>query len=355
MPGMSLRLPSCIRILPDQQNCMELMGTDPEYGRIKQSMKILFITATRIGDAILSTGLLHHLLERHPGARVTVVCGPDAASLFEAVPGLERVMVMRKKRWSLHWIDMWRACVGNYWDCIVDIRNTPLSYLLANKQNWHLGRSHLSDHKVIRLAAMMGLKDNPPGPRLWYNEQQSRKAEQIVPPGTPVIAIAPVANWKPKTWSAGNFVDLVGRLTGDQGILPGARVLVFGAESERHQATDLFSGIARDQMIDCMGKLSLLEVYASLERTDLFIGNDSGLMHMAAAANIPTLGLFGPSREENYAPWGNKAMSVRGDLDCADVFPPDYDHRNADHLDLMASLSVDRVEQAARELWQRVS
>jgi ADP-heptose:LPS heptosyltransferase len=318
-------------------------------------MKILFITATRIGDAILSTGVLQHLLERHPGARVTVVCGPDAASLFEAVPGLDRVLVMRKKRWSMHWVHMWKTCVGSFWDCIVDIRNAPVSYLLANKQNWHLGQSNLSDHKVVRLAAMMGLKDSPPCPRLWYTDQQSKKAEQVISSGGPVIAIAPVANWKPKTWAARNFVDLIGRLTKKQGILPGARVLVFGAESERDQAAELLSGIAMDQMVDCMGKLSLLEVYATMEKADLFIGNDSGLMHMAAAAGIPTLGLFGPSREEQYAPWGHKSMSVRGHLAYEEIFPPDYDHRNTDGLDLMASLSVDRVEQAATELWQRVN
>ena len=50
-------------------------------------MRILFITATRIGDAVLSTGLLAHLIEHHPEARITIACGPVAAPLFSAVPG----------------------------------------------------------------------------------------------------------------------------------------------------------------------------------------------------------------------------------------------------------------------------
>ena len=49
-------------------------------------MHILFVTATRIGDAVLSTGLLTHLIERHPHARLTIAAGPVAAPLFEAVP-----------------------------------------------------------------------------------------------------------------------------------------------------------------------------------------------------------------------------------------------------------------------------
>ena len=51
-------------------------------------MKILFVTATRIGDAVLSTGLLGHLIERHPGPGSPSPPGPLAAPLFEAVPGL---------------------------------------------------------------------------------------------------------------------------------------------------------------------------------------------------------------------------------------------------------------------------
>ena len=65
-------------------------------------MHILFVTATRIGDAVLSTGLLSHLIERHPQVRLTIAAGPLAAPLFEAVPGLEQIVVVEKRRWSLH-------------------------------------------------------------------------------------------------------------------------------------------------------------------------------------------------------------------------------------------------------------
>ncbi len=64
-------------------------------------MHILFVTATRIGDAVLSTGLLSHLVERFPGARLVIAAGPVAAPLFEAVPGLDELLVLRKRRWGL--------------------------------------------------------------------------------------------------------------------------------------------------------------------------------------------------------------------------------------------------------------
>ncbi len=63
-------------------------------------MDILFVTATRIGDAVLSTGLLSYLVDRFPGARLTIAAGPIAAPLFEAVPRLERLIIVEKRRWA---------------------------------------------------------------------------------------------------------------------------------------------------------------------------------------------------------------------------------------------------------------
>jgi ADP-heptose:LPS heptosyltransferase len=101
-----------------------------------------------------------------------------------------------------------------------------------------------------------------------------------------------------------------------------------------------------------VGSVGLLEIYDCLERAALYIGNDSGLMHLAAAAGIPTLGLFGPSREELYAPWGPLTAAVRPPLSYEEVFSAYSDHRNTGTL--MDALTVDRVEQAAAALWLRV-
>jgi hypothetical protein len=69
-----------------------------------------------------------------------------------------------------------------------------------------------------------------------------------------------------------------------------------------------------------------------------------------AASDIPTLGLFGPSREEHYAPWGPRCGLVRTTVPFEKIFPPDFDHRSTDSL--MDTLSVDAAEAAARDLWQ---
>ncbi len=322
-------------------------------------MRILFITATRVGDAVLSTGLLDYLLHQHPDAQVTIVCGPAAAGLFEAVPGLERIIILEKKPYSLHWLKFWASSVNRIWDVIVDLRNAPLSYVVPCRRGWHLGRRNLLAHRVVRMAGVMGLHDTPPSPHVWTAEKHRERAievlgGEVLVGGGSILALGPIANWRPKTWAAERFAELVVRLTGDTGILPGARIAVFGTQAEREQAQALIDTLPADRSLDLMGKLSLLEIQACFGQVDMFVGNDSGLMHMAAAAGTPTLGLFGPSREEHYAPWGDLAVAVRGDLGYDDVFPKDYDYRNADIHDLMSGLTVDQVSETATDLWKRV-
>src|SRR5690242_9383484 len=130
-------------------------------------MKLLFVTATRIGDAVLSTGLLAHLLERHPGAAVTIAAGPVAAPLFEAVPGLDRLIVLAKRRWSLHWLDLYKAVAPpRRWDVVVDLRGSALAYLLRAGRRHVMAKGNPGEHRVRQLARLFDL-DPPPAPRLW--------------------------------------------------------------------------------------------------------------------------------------------------------------------------------------------
>jgi heptosyltransferase III len=174
-----------------------------------------------------------------------------------------------------------------------------------------------------------------------------------VPPGGPVLAIGPAANWRGKEWRAERFAELAQRLTSPDGILPGARVVVLAAPHERKQATPVIEALPAPRCIDLVGKVDLLTAAAVLRRCALFVGNDTGLMHLAAAAGTPTLGLFGPSPIEQYAPWGPHTAIVSTAIPHRDLIPPDFNRFTTDTL--MDSLSVDAAEAGARGLWARVS
>ena len=75
--------------------------------------KLLFIGNTRLGDAVMSTGLLNELTNYYD-AKVTIVCGKVAAPVFEDCPFVEKVIKINKKKYSLHWLDIWKK----KFDCI---------------------------------------------------------------------------------------------------------------------------------------------------------------------------------------------------------------------------------------------
>ncbi|MBT5938333.1 MAG: glycosyltransferase family 9 protein [Rhodospirillaceae bacterium] len=313
-------------------------------------MKVLFVTSTRIGDAILSTGLLEHLRLQNPQLEVTVACGPAAAPLFEALPGLKRIIVLDKMVFSLHWLRLWLLTIGTFWDLVIDLRNAPATFLLGRRQRRGMPRSGGDIRRVERIARVMNLPDIVP-PKLWTSAREDILAKEYMPDGGPILAIGPTANWRAKTWRTENFAELIERSTAPEGILPGARVVLLGRDDERPMALRLIDTIPEDRRIDLVGKLDLLTAYACLARSTFYIGNDSGLMHLAAASGVPTLGLFGPTQESLYAPWGENSDIVRTSIPFEEIFPKNFDHRTSDSL--MDSLTVDMAEAGALSLWQR--
>ncbi|HYB09678.1 MAG TPA: glycosyltransferase family 9 protein [Alphaproteobacteria bacterium] len=314
-------------------------------------MNILFITHTRVGDAVLSTGVLARLIERHPGARITIACGPAAIDIFRAVPGLEQIHVLEKRSYGRHWLKLWRQAALRRWDIVVDLRASAIAYFLVAGRRYISTPSKEMVHRLFHLARVIGEKEAL-APRIWTAPEHWHNAIYLLPDGPPPLAVAPTANWRGKMWRGARFAELLERLTAPDGIMPSARVVILGAESERNLAQPVLASVRAARRVDLIGKVDLLTAFMILRRCALFIGNDSGLMHLAAASGVPTLGLFGPSRVEVYAPWGPHADTVSTELSYdALVGQPGYDHRTTDTL--MDSLTVDMVENAAIRLWRR--
>lgn len=282
--------------------------------------RILFITSTRIGDCILSTGLYRHLAEGEPDARITVACGPLGAPVFRSAPALERVLVVEKSPTGHrgHWFKLWRRTVGTPWDLVVDLRGSGLAWLLpARRRRVHRGEAKTPVHKVVELARVLNL-DAPPAPVLWLDaEARAQAAALLGSDPRPLLAIAPAAAVADKAWAPQRFADLAGRLTGAEGPLAGARVLVLGGPGDRAAAAPLLAALGPERSVDGIGRLDLPAAAAAAARARLYVGADSGMGHAAAAAGVPTLSLFGPTDERRYAPWGPQVAVVREGADMA--------------------------------------
>ena len=310
--------------------------------------KILFITATRIGDAVLYSGVLDHLIATYEDAEITVACGPLAAPLFRATPKVRRLVVMTKQKRAGHWFNLWNQTRGTHWDMVIDLRSSLTSWFLRTRSRFINRRTPgvAHRHRVVEAAGVLGL-DHVPAPRLWLDDAAKQLVRDALPADKPVLALSPSAAAPFKQWPAEQFAALTNQLTGPSGALAGARVALFGGPGDEARSEAVAHDIHETDVIDLTGRLGILESGAALARARLFIGNDSGLMHMAAAAGVPTLGLFGPTDENVYGPWGAMARSVRvGDA-------ADENERGKlrfSETSLMQGLTIDAVLEAAQSL-----
>ena len=267
-------------------------------------MRILFITSTRIGDAVLSTGLLDHLLRVHSGARITIVCGTVAQGVFTRMPGLARIIPVTKRRWSLHWPVLWGQVAWQRWDLVVDLRGSVIAWLLWARRRAVMQGGRRQGHRLLHIAETLGVTPAP-RPVAWFGPEEAARAASLLP-GGPWLILGPTANWHVKMWPAERFVALAAAFSG-------MRLAILGGpgEAERQMAAPVLAALPG--AVDLVGRLALPDVAAVLARAALFVGNDSGLMHLAAATGAPTLGLFGPTPASEYGPIGVRAEAVLAD------------------------------------------
>lgn len=274
-------------------------------------MRLLFITSNRLGDAILSSGVLAHFIGMYPGAEVTVVCGRIPAPLFRAVPGIKQIIPVEKEPFALHWLKPYTRLFGTHWDVLVDLRNVGIMKLLPARQRFTGPPVSGKRHRLQDYADMLGTPDRVPAPHMWLDEAAKEKAAELIPEGGPVIAVAPVTGPKRKLWRPERYAAVIDALTTAAGPFPHARVAIFAAPNERPSAEELVKLLPAGHTLDLIGATDPLEAAAAIGRCTFFLGVDSGLMHAAAAMGVPTVGLFGEHGvPQVYRPWGAQTAYV---------------------------------------------
>ena len=277
--------------------------------------QVLFVTSNRIGDCVISSGVIREIGRQIPGAQITVACGRPPAPFFRSAPGVVRTIILDKKKAAGHWLDLWRQVRGTRWDMVIDIRGSALAWLIpARRRVVYNRRWETGLRKVQMVSRLMGA-DHDLAPELFIDARARAEAAAVIDPQLasgagpgPVIALAPIAHQPGKSWPADRWGELVRRLKAEPRF-DGWRFMLVGGPGDHPPAAPALAE-AGDRAIDVVGKGDILASAAAIDRADLFVGNDSGLMHVAAAAGRPTLGLFGPTEWWLYGPWGPKTRTV---------------------------------------------
>ena len=195
-------------------------------------------------------------------------------------------------------------------------------------------------------------------PMLWFKHKRLGISKNLLHEGTFYLAMAPAANWVGKQWPIERFTAIAKKFCE---LYPHAKIVLIAAPHERPMVQTLVESVPPAKLINLMDRhYDLGQIGACLQQCQLFLGNDSGLMHMAAAVGIPTIGLFGPSREENYGPYDGHFAQTGVKMNTVIRIPQTYDqlkempnfsHQSQDCY--MNDLTVDTVWEIVNQQYKQ--
>lgn len=273
--------------------------------------KVLYISPNRIGDSVIASGIVREIGRQRPGARITVISSGPAAPFYRSAPGVERVVAIDKGPKAIHWRRIWAEARAQGWDLVIDTRGSITAWLVrARERRVYSRKLESGAPKVEVIGRLMGL-DHALEPELFIDDGARADAARVMgEDDRPVLALAPIAVQAGKSWPPERWAALVEALK-DERAFDGWRFMLVGgpAPGDRIAATPALQA-AGERAVDFVGQGDILASAAAISRASLFVGNDSGLMHVAAATGTPTLGLFGPTEWWLYGPRGPRTAIV---------------------------------------------
>ena len=292
-------------------------------------MKILLRATNWVGDVVLSLPALRALRAHHRGDRIAVLARPWVAALYRHVPEVDEVLVeepkgrhagargrealageLREKSFdraillprsfATAWT-VFRAGIPERWGYRGDFRTPLLTHALPFSPR--PGEHEVFRH--LRLVAATGVPLPEVPDATWHVSEavrraaRARLAEAGLPKGP--FAAAHVASYahEAKRWPPERFAALLDRISD----LRGLPVVLLGSEAESDMNARVAALATRASVVDLAGKTSLPEVLGVVAEADLFVGNDSGLAHLANAAGTRTTVVFGPTDPDATRPW----------------------------------------------------
>jgi heptosyltransferase-2 len=354
---------------------------------------VLVVRLDELGDAVMTTAFLRELRRAAPGARVTLVVNPATRALFDACPHVDAVLTMRVAgpvalrplvlpwrawrvarrvrragapdvallpRWGtdsvyatyLAYFSGARARVG--YSEQVDARRRRLNRgydrLLTHALPF-TGWRHDVEHALGVLDAL-GAPPVDASLELWPGAADDAfAARALAAAGAgdgPLVALGPSGGHSAlKQWPAARFAALADRLRAELG----ARVVLVGGPGEEALGEAVAAACAV-RPLALVGRTTLPQLAAVLRRCALYVGNDAGPLHVAAAAGTAVVGVFGSSDPTRFGPWGPRARVVWRPPPCAPVYQADRPDRCARCVRAepvcLTAIGVDEVFDACR-------
>ncbi|HLJ50240.1 MAG TPA: glycosyltransferase family 9 protein [Bryobacteraceae bacterium] len=274
--------------------------------RLQPGARVAVIRLRSLGDCVLTTPALHLLKLARPDLRIGVVVEPSFAPVFEGNDDLDGLIPPTAAD-----IAKWRAELvlnlhgGNRSAQMTFASRAPLRagfkhFRFSALYNVRIPRAqdilgierkvHTAEHLASAVFYLGVARQEIPRARLF--------ATSAVAPRGDFVVIHPLAATPEKTWPASNFLSVAEHLEREAGLEP----VFIGGPGE---------SLAEFSRYRCVSGAPLDEIKSLLAGASLFLGNDSGPAHMAAAFGLRVVVLFGPSDHEIWAPWKTEAVVLK--------------------------------------------
>ena len=319
-----------------------------------------------MGDAVLMTPALDALRSNLPDAKLYVVLAEEFADLLEGHRSVDEVLPLGQG--SFDKISLAKRLRGIGFDAAINFHGGPTSawltaasgaplrvgrknYRFRLAYNLRVGRpeevfddpaaTHTVHDQASLVAAMgMPVRDLRPNLRV-PTEARAQVNEQLGRLGVPIkgyLLFQPTASFLSKEWPAERFLELCRSLKERT-----RRPVVVSLPGPEHSLADFFL-----PELPVASGLTSGELMALMESASLYVGNDSGPMHVAAALGTPVVGIFGSSDPKRWHPWGVPHRAIAAGLECS----PCHGKWcvNPAQFACLTELPVDRVLDAALEL-----
>ena len=305
--------------------------------------RILIIKLGALGDVLLATPHMHSIVAAHPDARVTLLTAPAYADLLQDQAGLEIVAFPRRG-----WVAMWRVLVWlrrRRFAVVYDLQGSLRSRIMTRLSGARrrIGRARnvaythapppaaSGTHAFRELNALLEVAGiEPATPRVWLAEPvaDAARVDTWLQDNTPrdarlvLLHAGASERWPAKRWEAESYAALAAVLD-----TRGFTVIWIGGAADRAVNRRL----AGETGIDATDAFSITELVALGRRARFAVVNDSGPMHLLAAAALPVYALFGPTDWRRSHALGQEGRVLRHAVDCSPCFlpecPPGRGHR----------------------------
>jgi len=310
------------------------------------SPRILVIKLRYLGDVLLTTPVYDALRAHFPEAFIAAVVNRGTEDMLTGHSAINKIFTMERN--SNLFSDLQKQFqlikeIRNLkFDMALDLtkndRAAVLAWLSGAKKRWgykpgkeeRLSRSLLFTNLIapgknlhilerhLEMAKALGCSSLPAKPSLYWSPEDRRACEARlqdngVSGDLPYIVLHPTSAAIHKVWTAEGYAAICDYLSKKKGI---RTILICGKDDEELRLNREICALAKGHPLNLGGKLSLKQTAVLLSNAVLFIGIDSGPMHMATAVNTPVVAIFGPSRPWRWGPWGSGQVVVQKDWDC---------------------------------------